>query len=960
MQKTRKIAKHVLLSSITASLLFSPLMALPSGGKFTHGTSGSISVNGNTMNIHGNKVSSVIQWGGGFNINHGETVNFNGSNKNYLNIAQGTNKSTIAGLLNASGNNVFLINPNGVIITKTGVINANRFVASTSSMDTKELSSFANMKNFSDGLTFSPVFKPNKQGEVVNMGNLNANNILLIGNKIDVQGQIGSTSDSKTHLVGNDIYLGLNAEFKAPSADITAKNVYTQNKMIDFANDNYKIAKNKVELNGVEYKGIKNTADLENLKAIITIGNMGSESANFTEWLYFVDGWNGNKGNTREVVEFRLVDNIDFGGRNLADKASLNGVTANDVMIRTFNKVFDGQGYTLKNMQISINSKNFKDRAGIFASTSKGAILKNINLDFNNKNISASLGSDNAKSSYVGGLVGGAYGTTFENIILNNIGTIKGEDVVYAGGLVGYTSGSTFNNIAINNINSIISGSRYYSSSAGGLIGTTEKSNFSNIAINNIGTISAGVNGRSGGFAGVASENSTLDNITINSIRSVDSSNTSGFAGGFAGSTHTATFSNITINNINRLWGYGGQVGGFAGRTTKSTYDKIAINNINELTARKYSGYGSEVGGFASHDGGNNNFSNIILYNIGGRGMFTDQSYLSGFLGSQFGENGNTFTNIHVHYNPNATYRDTAGKKFSPFSSAGGSRNQVYVYANPDLQKSFYGNYQYYTHSNTSDEYFSKRVESLEVSKDDKGNYIFSSVTIPDFTSSNLGSNSVKLEKDDVISKEDLNAILNDILNGRYFVDIADKNFKISGVTDSVMQSMSFLEALYGQEGMKELLEGFDLQYSLVYDKFQKIKSDEHVLKAFINTDLKNLVNESEDLFAQLQATQKELENLAKQYNDRVKEINENLKNENDLILNALKTQIDALDNQSKELFAAINEKQAKLESWQKQASEQSKEAFTVKGKLNNVQALYNPKLDVVGADNSQNNGNNG
>ncbi|MDN2909668.1 filamentous hemagglutinin N-terminal domain-containing protein, partial [Campylobacter jejuni] len=110
----------IVLSIVVSSLLFSQSYALPSGGKFTHGTSGSINVNGNTMNITGNKVNSVIQWGGGFNIAKNETVNFNGSGKNYLNIAYGTKSSTIDGLLNATGNNVYLINPNGVVIGKSG------------------------------------------------------------------------------------------------------------------------------------------------------------------------------------------------------------------------------------------------------------------------------------------------------------------------------------------------------------------------------------------------------------------------------------------------------------------------------------------------------------------------------------------------------------------------------------------------------------------------------------------------------------------------------------------------------------------------------------------------------------------------------------------------------------------------------------------------------------------------
>ncbi|EJS3352585.1 hypothetical protein PAL56_001527, partial [Campylobacter jejuni] len=53
----------IILSIVVSSLLFSQSYALPSGGKFTHGTSGSISVSGGTMNISGSKTNSVIQWG---------------------------------------------------------------------------------------------------------------------------------------------------------------------------------------------------------------------------------------------------------------------------------------------------------------------------------------------------------------------------------------------------------------------------------------------------------------------------------------------------------------------------------------------------------------------------------------------------------------------------------------------------------------------------------------------------------------------------------------------------------------------------------------------------------------------------------------------------------------------------------------------------------------------------------
>ncbi|HHS6605360.1 TPA: hypothetical protein ACTN59_001557 [Campylobacter jejuni] len=47
------------------------------------------------MNISGSKTNSAIQWGGGFNIASGETVNFGQgkTNQNYLNIAYGSKSS---------------------------------------------------------------------------------------------------------------------------------------------------------------------------------------------------------------------------------------------------------------------------------------------------------------------------------------------------------------------------------------------------------------------------------------------------------------------------------------------------------------------------------------------------------------------------------------------------------------------------------------------------------------------------------------------------------------------------------------------------------------------------------------------------------------------------------------------------------------------------------------------------
>ncbi|MCR8709146.1 hemagglutination protein, partial [Campylobacter sp. RM5063] len=67
-------------------------------GPYLNGGKNTIDVIGKTP---GN--NHVIQWGGGFSIGKDAQVNFGKgqSGQNYLNIAHGTSKSTIAGILEA-------------------------------------------------------------------------------------------------------------------------------------------------------------------------------------------------------------------------------------------------------------------------------------------------------------------------------------------------------------------------------------------------------------------------------------------------------------------------------------------------------------------------------------------------------------------------------------------------------------------------------------------------------------------------------------------------------------------------------------------------------------------------------------------------------------------------------------------------------------------------------------------
>ncbi len=110
---------------------------LPSGGQVVDGGA-SISQSGDTLNIDQSTDKAVIDWNS-FSVGKGNTVNFNqpASDSATLNRVTGDFTSEIAGQINANGS-VFLINPNGIMITKDGGIDTGNFVASTLDIDNND------------------------------------------------------------------------------------------------------------------------------------------------------------------------------------------------------------------------------------------------------------------------------------------------------------------------------------------------------------------------------------------------------------------------------------------------------------------------------------------------------------------------------------------------------------------------------------------------------------------------------------------------------------------------------------------------------------------------------------------------------------------------------------------------------------------------------------------------------
>ena len=105
--------------------------SLPTGGTVTTGAASIVQPNATTLNINQSTNQAIINWNT-FSVGRGDTVNFNqpSAASSTLDRVLGSTPSWIAGTINAPGT-VLLINPNGIAITKSGVVNTGSFAAST-------------------------------------------------------------------------------------------------------------------------------------------------------------------------------------------------------------------------------------------------------------------------------------------------------------------------------------------------------------------------------------------------------------------------------------------------------------------------------------------------------------------------------------------------------------------------------------------------------------------------------------------------------------------------------------------------------------------------------------------------------------------------------------------------------------------------------------------------------------
>ena len=193
---TTLLMSGILLSGQALAQTALAQTTMPSGGQVIAGTA-TINGSGNQTVISQSSDKAIINWTD-FSIGQGGAVTFNNGDGATLNRVTGGNLSTIDGRLNATGS-VYLINPNGVIIGKTGVVNVGGgFVASALDI------SNANFLNGGDQTFSGPSL-----ASVVNLGKIGAlgGDVALMAVNVQNSGEIDAANGTAGLLAGRKIIL---------------------------------------------------------------------------------------------------------------------------------------------------------------------------------------------------------------------------------------------------------------------------------------------------------------------------------------------------------------------------------------------------------------------------------------------------------------------------------------------------------------------------------------------------------------------------------------------------------------------------------------------------------------------------------------------------------------------------------------------------------------------------------
>ena len=308
--RTRKLSQRVryaLLAGMAGTFLIpQAAFAGPTG---EHGVASNINIqrpDAVTTTITSTALNNVINWQD-YSVKQGELVQYDGGAKtnNYLNIVTGANTSNINGKIEG-GNNVYIVNPNGVIFGKSAEVNVGNLYVST--QDTGTLNRAAFEASGTSPLDTTAALK----ADVVNMGKINATSVEVHGshirflNEADVTATNPVVLHTETAANGGYAHIGYESGHSPAAAD------YQINGANAVAADNY-------------YQLVATKADLDNINTTNLAGNyMLASDIDFANAAHTPIGGNAYGAFTGKFDgNFFQIQNINVSG---VDNAGFFGV----------------------------------------------------------------------------------------------------------------------------------------------------------------------------------------------------------------------------------------------------------------------------------------------------------------------------------------------------------------------------------------------------------------------------------------------------------------------------------------------------------------------------------------------------------------------------------------------------------------------------------------------------------
>lgn len=376
---TRK-ARYGIMAALAAGMfsIMPMVQAMPTGAQTSTAT---ITTSGKNMNISG-AANNLITWQS-FSIGANEKVQFD--NNNYLNYVRGSSRSDIMGTLTGGGN-IYLVNPNGIVIGDGAQVNVGSLHLSTAELSGEALNSYTDAVTALSGAV-------NLTGDVINKGNIQAQAITVQGENITFKNVADVTADNVTLISKNSAHLGHAVGEEANAVndtqyvglDLTGETpawTFKDTAGEALAPTNYALVRNEYELQNIQ----NNLSGNYMLANNIVLEVPAEGESNFVPIALDGNPWKSEPG-------------IPFSGK------------------------FDGNSYTVANLTINMPESNY---VGLFGYIyGNGAMVENVGVIDNNV-----IGYD-----YVGGVSGCLSGTGAQMRNVYNTGTISGHD--YVGGVVG-------------------------------------------------------------------------------------------------------------------------------------------------------------------------------------------------------------------------------------------------------------------------------------------------------------------------------------------------------------------------------------------------------------------------------------------------------------------------------------------------------------------------------------------